>query len=154
STLGNNVLGALAYGGTDAIREALAGGADIVITQRAGDSEQFLAPMMHEFGWTDRDWDKIASGLGGGHLAECGAQLSGGYFYDAGFKEVPDIHRLGFPIVEMDETGSAVISKVAGTGGVISEATCKEQLLYEIGDPKAYVHATGVVDFTTTRVTQ
>jgi hypothetical protein len=154
SALGNNLLGALAYGGTNAIREALKDGADIVITQRAGDSEQFLAPMMHEFGWSDGDWDKIACGLGLGHLAECGAQLTGGYLYDGGFKEVPDIHRLGFPIVEVDETGSAVISKLPGTGGVINEMSCKEQLLYEIGDPKNYVHATGVVDFTTTQVKQ
>ncbi|MCO5092916.1 acyclic terpene utilization AtuA family protein [Bosea sp. (in: a-proteobacteria)] len=154
SALGNNVLGALAYGGTDAIRQALAGGADIVLTQRAGDSEQFLAPMMHEFGWTGQDWDKIACGLGIGHLAECAAQLSGGYFYDPGYKDVPDMHRLGFPIIEMDEDGGATISKVAGTGGVISELTCREQLLYEIGDPKNYVHASGVVDFTTTRVEQ
>jgi hypothetical protein len=154
SSLGNDMLGALAYGGTEVIREALADGADIVITQRAGDSEQFLAPMMHEFGWSDSDWNMIASGLGVGHLAECGAQLSGGYFFDPGLKDVPDIHRLGFPIVEMDETGSAVISKLPGTGGVISERTCKEQLLYEIGDPKNYVHATGVVDFTTTRITE
>lgn len=154
TALGNDMLGALAYGGTNAIREALADGADIVITQRAGDSEQFLAPMMHEFGWADDDWDKIASGLGVGHLAECGAQLSGGYFYDGGFKEVPDIHKLGFPIVEMDEAGTATITKLPGTGGVINELTAKEQLLYEIGDPKNYVHATGVVDFTTTHITQ
>ncbi len=154
SSLGNDMLGALAYGGGDAIREALKGGADIVITQRAGDSEQFLAPMMHEFGWTDSDHDKIACGLGVGHLAECAAQLSGGYFSDPGYKAVPDLHRLGFPIVEMDETGSATITKLPGTGGVISEETCKEQLLYEIGDPTDYVHATGIVDFTTTRIRQ
>ena len=154
SSLGNDMLGALAYGGTDAIRKALSEGADIVITQRAGDSEQFLAPMMHEFGWTESDWDRIASGLGAGHLAECAAQLTGGYFYDPGLKDVPDIHRLGFPIVEMDESGGATISKLPGTGGVISEQTCKEQLLYEIGDPQNYVHATGVVDFTTTRIRQ
>jgi hypothetical protein len=154
SALGNSVLGALAYGGTESIRTALKDGADIVITQRAGDSEQFLAPMMHEFGWSEQDWDKIACGLGVGHLAECGAQLSGGYFYDGGLKEVPDIHRLGFPIVEIDETGSALITKLPGTGGVINEQTCKEQLLYEIGDPQNYVHATGVVDFTTTRISQ
>jgi hypothetical protein len=154
SALGNEMLGALAYGGTNAILEALAAGADIVITQRAGDSEQFLAPMMHEFGWSSDDWDKIACGLGVGHLAECGAQLSGGYFYDGGFKEVPDIHKLGFPIVEMDRNGRATITKLPGTGGVINELTAKEQLLYEIGDPKNYVHATGVVDFTTTRITE
>lgn len=152
AALGNEVLGALAYGGTDSIIEALAAGADIVITERAGDSEQFLAPMMHEFGWGDGDWDKIASGLGVGHIVECGAQATGGYYYEPGLKEVPDIHRLGFPIVEMDAYGVATITKLDGTGGVVNEQTCKEQLLYEIGDPKNYVHATAVVDFTTTRI--
>jgi hypothetical protein len=152
SALGNEMLGALAYGGTQGIIDALAAGAQIVITERAGDSEQFLAPMMHEFGWGEGDWDKIASGLGVGHIVECGAQVSGGYYYEPGLKEVPDIHRLGFPIVEMDEDGVAVISKIEGTGGVINEQTCKEQLLYEIGDPKNYVHATAVVDFTTTSI--
>lgn len=152
SALGNEVLGALAYGGSESIVEALAGGADIVITERAGDSEQFLAPMMHEFGWTGADHDKIANGLCVGHIVECGAQVSGGYFHDPGRKEVPDMHRLGFPIVEMDPDGTAVVTKLEGTGGVINEATCKEQLLYEIGDPKNYVHAPAIVDFTTTQI--
>ena len=154
SALGNDMLGALAYGGTQSICDALADGADIVITQRAGDSEQFLAPMLHEFGWSLDEHDKIASGLGVGHLVECGAQISGGYFADPGYKDVPDLHRLGFPIVEMDESGAAIITKLPGAGGVISEQTCTEQLLYEIGDPANYVHGSGVVDFTTTRITE
>ncbi len=152
--LGNEMIGALAYGGADAVRRALESGADIVITQRAGDSEQFLAPMMHEFGWRDDDWNRIACGLGIGHLVECAAQITGGYFYDPGLKDVPDMHRLGFPIVEVEESGSAVITKLPGTGGVVNEQTCKEQLLYEIGDPHNYRHASGVVDFTTTTVRQ
>ena len=135
SALGNDMLGALAYGGTQSICDALADGADIVITQRAGNSEQFLAPMLHEFGWSLDEHDKIASGLGVGHLVECGAQISGGYFADPGYKDVPDLHRLGFPIVEMDESGAAIITKLPGAGGVISEQTCTEQLLYKSAIP-------------------
>ena len=154
SALGNELIGALAYGGTDAILEALTDGADIVLTQRAGNSEQFVAPMMHEFGWRSDEWDKIGSGLGIGHLLECGAQITGGYFADPGRKDVTGLHRLGFPIAEVEPDGSAIVTKLQGTGGVVNEQTCKEQLLYEIGDPARYVHAPGVVDFTTTTVTQ
>ena len=154
SALGNELIGALAYGGTDAIIAALTDGADIVLTPRAGDSEQFVAPMMHEFGWRSDDWDKIGSGLGIGHLLECGAQITGGYFADPGRKDVTGLHRLGFPIAEVEPDGSAIVTKLQGTGGVVNEQTCKEQLLYEIGDPARYVHAPAVVDFTTTTVTQ
>jgi len=152
SVLGDRLAGALAYGGYQAMVEALAAGADIVITSRAGDSEQFLAPMIHEFGWKLDDWDRIASGLGVGHLLECGAQITGGYFADPGLKDVDGLHRLGFPFAEVEPSGAAVISKLPGTGGVVNELTCKEQLLYEIGDPAAYVHAPGTVDFTTTTI--
>ena len=154
SELGNEMIGAIAYGGTEAILEALEGGADIVLTQRAGDSEQFVAPMMHEFGWKTDDWDRIGAGLGIGHLLECGAQLTGGYFADPGVKDVTGLHRLGFPIAEVEPDGSAVITKLPGTGGVLDERTTKEQLMYEIGDPVRYVHAPGVVDFTTTTIRQ
>ncbi len=154
SELGNSFLGALAYGGSDEIVAALRKGADIVITPRAGDSEQFLAPMMHEFAWSADDWDRIGAGLGIGHLMECAAQVSGGYFADPVKKPVTGLDRLGFPIAEVGETGEAIITKLDGTGGLISEATVKEQLTYEIGDPANYVHAAGVVDFTTTRVAE
>jgi hypothetical protein len=154
SSLGNEFLGALAYGGSDQIVTALDEGADIVITPRAGDSEQFLAPMIHEFGWRADDWDRIGSGLGIGHLMECAAQVSGGFFAGPGRKEVKGLHRLGFPIAEVHEDGSAVITKLEGSGGLIDERTVKEQLVYEIGDPSNYVHASGVVDFTTTAVEQ
>ncbi|MET0606953.1 MAG: acyclic terpene utilization AtuA family protein [Beijerinckiaceae bacterium] len=154
SDLGNEFLGALAYGGGDQIVEALKAGADIVLTSRAGDSEQFLAPMAHEFDWAPDDWDKIGSGLGIGHLMECAAQVSGGFLADPGRKEVSGLHQLGFPIAEVEPDGAAVLTKLPGTGGVISEQSVKEQLLYEIGDPANYVHAPGVVDFTTTTVKQ
>lgn len=154
SSLGNEFLGALAYGGATEIVEALAGGADIVITPRAGDSEQFLAPMMHEFGWPADDWNRIGAGLGIGHLMECAAQLTGGFYADPGVKPVEGLDRLGFPIAEVNADGNAVITKLDGTGGLLDEGTTKEQLLYEIGDPTAYVHGAGVVDFTTTSVRQ
>jgi hypothetical protein len=154
SALGNDMMGALAYGGFEAIVDALRSGADIVLTPRAGDSEQFLAPMIHEFGWKFDDWDKIGSGLGIGHLLECGAQITGGYFAEPGLKDVPGLHRLGFPIGEVEPDGSAIITKLPDTGGVVNEQSCKEQLVYEIGDPAAYIHAPGVVDFTTTSVRQ
>jgi Acyclic terpene utilisation family protein AtuA len=154
SALGNNLVAALAYGGYEAIIEALGTGAQIVLNPRAGDSEQFVAPMIHELGWKLDDWDKIGRGLGIGHLLECGAQITGGYFADPGLKEVPDMHRLGFPIAEVESDGNAIVTKLPGTGGTVNEMTCKEQLLYEIGDPANYVHAPGVVDFTTTVIRQ
>ena len=152
SALGNEFLGALAYGGSDEIVAALRAGAAIVITPRAGDSEQFIAPMIHEFGWAPDDWNRIGAGLGVGHLMECAAQVSGGYFSEPGRKAVQGLHRLGFPIAEVAADGSAVITKLDGTGGLIDARTVKEQLTYEIGDPANYVHGAGVVDFTTTTV--
>jgi hypothetical protein len=154
SSLGNELLGAHAYGGARPIVEALAGGADIVITARAGDSEQYLAPMIHEFGWSFDDWDRIGAGLGLGHLLECAGQVSGGFYADPGRKDVPDLDALGFPFVDVDQDGIGVISKVEGTGGIVNEMTCKEQIVYEIGDPRRYIHLDGIVDFTTTEVSQ
>ncbi|CAK7262158.1 MULTISPECIES: acyclic terpene utilization AtuA family protein [unclassified Shinella] len=152
STFGNAFYGAHAYGGARPIVDALAAGADIVITARAGDSVQYLAPMIHEFGWSFDDWDKVGAGLGLGHLLECAGQVSGGYFADPGRKDVPDLDALGFPIAEVDASGDATITKVEGTGGLVTAQTCKEQLVYEIGDPANYLHADGVVDFTTTHI--
>ncbi|MEW9617896.1 acyclic terpene utilization AtuA family protein [Shinella sp. S4-D37] len=154
SAFGNAFLGAVAYGGAREIVAALAQDADIVITPRAGDSEQYLAAMMHEFGWSFDDWEKIGRGLGLGHLVECSAQVTGGCYADPGRKDVDGLERLGFPILEVEADGSAVISKVEGTGGVINEQTCREQLVYEIGDPSRYIHADAIVDFTTTTITQ
>ncbi|WP_411037602.1 acyclic terpene utilization AtuA family protein [Shinella sp. BYT-45] len=154
SAFGNAFLGAVAYGGAREIVAALAEGADIVITPRAGDSEQYLAAMIHEFGWSFDDWERMGRGLGLGHLVECSAQVSGGCYADPGRKDVEGLDRLGFPILEVEADGSAVITKVEGTGGVINEQTCREQLIYEISDPARYIHADAIVDFTTTRITQ
>ncbi len=104
----------------------------MVITGRVGDPALFLAPLVHEFGWAMDDWDRLGKGTVVGHLLECAGQITGGYFADPGYKDVPDLARLGFPIAEVSEDGSAVITKVAGSGGRIGVATCKEQLLYEI----------------------
>lgn len=154
SSLGNAMLGAVAYGGAKQIVDALDAGADIVITPRAGDSAQYLAAMVHAFGWSFTDWDKIGQGLGIGHILECSAQVSGGCYADPGKKSVEGLDRLGFPIAEVSADGSAIITKIPGTGGVINEQTCKEQIVYEIGDPTTYLHSDGVVDFSETRVTQ
>ena len=135
AALGDRVISANAYIGAAPIVEALAGGADVVITGRAADPSLFLAPLVHEFGWSMDDWPRLGRGTLVGHLLECAGQVTGGYFADPGHKDVAGLARLGFPIAEVEADGSAVITKVAGSGGRVSEATCKEQLLYEIHDP-------------------
>jgi hypothetical protein len=127
--------------------QALAQGADIVITGRAADPALVLAPLIHEFGWAMDDWQRLGQGTLVGHLLECAGQITGGYFADPGYKDVPGLARLGFPIGEVDEEGNVVISKVAGSGGRVSTATCKEQMLYEIHDPAAYLTPDVVADF-------
>ena len=101
--------------------EALAGGADVVITGRAADPAMFLAPLIHEFGWSMDDWTRLGRGTVVGHLLECAGQITGGYFADPGYKDVPDLARLGFPIGEVAEDGTAVITKVPGSGGTVTD---------------------------------
>ena len=144
--LRGSLVSANAYTGADGIVAALAAGADIVLTGRVGDPALFLAPMIHRFGWAADDWDRLAQGTVIGHLLECAGQITGGYFADPGLKDVPDLARLGFPIAEVTADGTAVITKVTGSGGLITPATCKEQLLYEILDPAAYLQADAVTD--------
>ena len=134
--LGNRLLSANAYLGAEPMAQALSGGADIVITGRASDPALFLAPMIHAFGWAMDDWNLLGQGTVAGHLLECAGQITGGYFADPGYKDVPDLARLGFPIGEVGEDGSLVITKVAGSGGAVTAQTCKEQLLYEVHDPR------------------
>jgi len=145
--LGERLLSANAYLGAQPLVEALAQGADIVITGRAADPALVLAPLIHEFGWAMDDWHRLGRGTLVGHLLECAGQITGGYFADPGYKDVPGLARLGFPIGEIDEDGNVVISKVAGSGGRVSVATCKEQMLYEIHDPAAYLTPDVVADF-------
>jgi hypothetical protein len=150
--LGNRLLSANAYLGAEPIADALRGGADIVITGRASDPALFLAPMIHAFGWAMDDWNLLGQGTVAGHLLECAGQITGGYFADPGYKDVPDLARLGFPIGEVGEDGSLVITKVAGSGGAVTAQTCKEQLLYEVHDPRSYIQPDVVADFSQVRV--
>jgi acyclic terpene utilization AtuA family protein len=145
--LGNRLLSANAYLGAGPIADALSGGADIVITGRASDPALFLAPIIHAFGWPMDDWNLLGKGIVAGHLLECAGQVTGGYFADPHFKDVPDLARLGFPIGEVGEDGSLVITKVEGSGGAVTAQTCKEQLLYEVHDPVRYIQPDVIADF-------
>lgn len=145
--LGDSIISANAYLGIGPICEALAAGAHIVITGRAADPALFMAPLVHEFDWALDDWTRLGQGTVVGHLLECAGQITGGYFADPGFKDVPQLASLGFPIGEVDENGSVVVTKVASAGGRVTEATCKEQLLYEIHDPQRYLQPDVVADF-------
>jgi hypothetical protein len=145
--LGNRLLSANAYLGAEPMARALAAGADVVITGRASDPALFLAPMIHAFGWAMDDWNLLGQGTVAGHLLECAGQITGGYFADPGYKDVPDLARLGFPIGEVGEDGSLVVTKVAGSGGAVTAQTCKEQLLYEVHDPTKYFQPDVVADF-------
>jgi hypothetical protein len=145
--LGDGIISANAYLGVAPIRDALAAGAQVVITGRAADPALFMAPLVHEFGWAMDDWRRLGQGTVVGHLLECAGQITGGYFADPGFKDVPGLARLGFPIGEVDENGGIVVTKVESAGGRVTTATCKEQLLYEIHDPRRYLQPDVVADF-------
>ncbi|RYF94878.1 MAG: DUF1446 domain-containing protein [Caulobacteraceae bacterium] len=141
-----------AYFGGRPIAAALAAGADMVITGRVVDSALALGPLMHEFGWTDDDHDLLSAGSLAGHVIECGAQATGGLFTD--WREVPDWGHIGYPIIECHADGSFVVTKPAGTGGLVSPAAVAEQILYEVGDPQGYALPDVVCDFTQVKVEQ
>jgi hypothetical protein len=145
--IADRMVSANAYLGAEPIVAALAGGADVVITGRVSDPALFLAPLVHEFQWAWDDWDRLGKGTVVGHLLECAGQITGGYFADPGYKDVPNLARLGFPLAEVGEDGAAVIGKLPGTGGTVSLKTCKEQLLYELHDPARYYQPDVVADF-------
>ncbi|WP_338475353.1 acyclic terpene utilization AtuA family protein [Pseudomonas khavaziana] len=147
ASLGERLISANAYLGVEGILEALRVDADVVITGRVADPSLFLAPQMFEFGWAADDWQRLGRGTLVGHLLECAGQVSGGYFADPGFKDVDDLARLGFPLAEVDADGHALITKVAGSGGRVSRATCAEQLIYEVHDPAAYLTPDVTADF-------
>ena len=131
--------------------EALNGGAQVVITGRATDTGLTLAPVIHEFGWRADDWDRLSAGTIAGHIIECGAQASGGNCqYD--WQSIPDLANVGFPIVEAAPDGTFVVTKHEGTGGIVSIPSIKEQLVYEMGDPHAYITPDCVADFTSIRL--
>jgi Acyclic terpene utilisation family protein AtuA len=153
-SLGESVISANAYLGCEAIVQALADDADVVITGRVADPSLYLAPLVHEFGWPLDDWDLLGKGICAGHLLECAGQVTGGYFADPGVKDVPGLARLGFPLAQVAEDGSFSVTKVPGSGGRVTVSTCTEQLLYEVHDPAAYVSADAVADFSGARLTQ
>ena len=154
SRLPGEIVSANAYLGVEGILKALEQGADVVITGRVSDPALFLAPMIHEFGWALDDWDKLGKGTLVGHLLECGGQVTGGYYAEPGKKDVPGLGHLGFPIAQVGEDGSALITKVPGSGGVVTPHTCAEQLCYEIHDPARYLTPDVVADFSRVKFTQ
>ncbi|KQL46385.1 ABC transporter substrate-binding protein [Brevibacillus choshinensis] len=146
------LISANAYIGAEALLPALETGADIIVAGRVADPSLFLAPMMHHYGWSWQEQDKLAQGTVIGHLLECAGQITGGYFADPGKKDVPGLAELGFPFADIDQDGTAVISKIEGTGGVIHLGTVKEQLLYEVTNPYAYLTPDSTVDFSSVRL--
>lgn len=138
------------YLGAEKIVEALENGAGLVVTTRVADACLYLGPLAYEFGWDFDDYASMARGMILGHLMECACQVTGGYFADPGYKEVPDPGNLGHPIAEIVDDRS-YITKLPGTGGMVSTETCKEQLLYEVSDPRNYLCPDTVVDFSTVR---
>lgn len=148
----DQLLSANVYFGCRPIVEALKEGADIVITGRVTDTGLTLAPMVYEFGWDFEDYDLIATGTIAGHIIECGGQVSGGNFTD--WESVEDLTNIGFPIIEAYPDGTFYVTKHEGTGGLISEMTVKEQLLYEIGNPAEYITPDCIADFTTVQLEQ
>ena len=152
--LDGKVVSANAYLGVEGIIKALQAGADVVITGRVADPAIFMAPAIFEFGWDLEDWDKLGKGTAMGHLLECGGQATGGYFMEPGKKEIPDPAHLGFPIAEISEDGSLVITKVEGSGGMVTRDTLKEQICYEIHDPENYITPDVVANFKHIQFTQ
>jgi len=146
-----SIVSAEAYLGAKEIVQALQDGADVVITSRIADSSLYLGPLAFEFDWDFSDSNLIAKGITIGHLMECGAQVCGGYFADPGYKDVLGLSNLGHPICEVSEE-KVIITKTDNTGGVVSEDTCKEQLLYEISDPSSYLCPDCIADFTGIKV--
>jgi hypothetical protein len=146
------VSSANAYYGAWPVVEALASGAQIVVTGRCTDTGITLAPMIHAFGWAADDWDRLAAGIVAGHIVECGAQSTGGNFTD--WRRIPKFASIGYPILEVHADGSFIVTKHAGTGGRVSVRTVKEQLVYEMGDPRGYITPDVVADFASIKLEQ
>ena len=146
STL-NNIVAANAYIGCEAIVSALKMGADVILTGRSSDPALFMAPVVYEFGWEMDDYDKLGKAVAVGHLLECSNQVSGGNYAYAEYREVDRLWDIGFPFADVFEDGNAVISKLEGTGGLISVNTCTEQIIYEVHDPARYITPDCIADF-------
>jgi hypothetical protein len=146
------LISANAYLGARPIADALQAGAQVVVTGRVADPSLTLGPLLAHYAWRDDDWERLGRGTMAGHLIECGAQVTGGYFADPGCKDVPDLAHVGFPIVEVEEGGDFVIGKAEDTGGLVDPRTVKEQMLYEVHDPSAYLTPDVVADISRAEV--
>jgi len=153
SAIAPAIVSANAYIGAEPLVEALDQSAHVVIGGRIADPSLVLAALGHAFRWPAADWERLGAGIAIGHLMECGPQVTGGYFGDPGMKDVGDLARVGAPIAECWPDGTATITKLPDTGGVVSTATCTEQLLYEIHDPAAYYTPDVIADFSGVRFT-
>ena len=154
SEVGLPVVGANVYLGVDAILPGLEGGADVVITGRVADPSLFLTPLVHHYGWRHDDWNRLGQGTVVGHLMECGMQITGGYFADPGMKDVPRVADCGYPIAEVEADGRCTITKLDDAGGLVSPRTVKEQLMYEVHDPAAYLTPDVTADFSRVEVNE
>lgn len=154
SSIRDQVISANAYLGAGPIRQALENGAQVILTGRVADPALYVAPVCYEFGWDMEDFEKMGKATLLGHLMECAGQVTGGYFADPGLKEISGLERLGFPIAEIGVDGEFIITKLDNAGGQVTEATCKEQLLYEIHDPAKYLTPDVVADFSKVKVTE
>lgn len=141
------LVSAHAYLGLEHVLPAFGAGADVIVTGRLADPSLFLAPMVHEFGWQLDDWARLGAGTFVGHLLECAGQVTGGYFADPVTKPVPGMADLGFPFADISDDGTAVLGKLADTGGMLTRQTVREQMLYEVADPSAYLTPDVTADF-------
>ncbi|MEL7465068.1 MAG: acyclic terpene utilization AtuA family protein [Pseudomonadota bacterium] len=148
------IIAANAYLGAGIVAKAAATGADVILTGRTTDSALALGPLMHEYGWATGDYRLMATGVICGHLLECGGQVTGAYFADPGFKDVPDLAHVGFPVAEVSAGGRVVIGKPPNTGGCVTRATVTEQLLYEMHDPAAYLTPDAAADITAVKLAE
>jgi hypothetical protein len=149
---GGELVAANTYLDAQPIVQALRGGAQVVITGRCGDPSLALAPLIHHFGWRADDWQRLAAGSTAGHLLECGSQVTGGVYYDPGFKDIPDPANIGFPVAEVHATGELFVGKADRTGGIVNQRVVKEQLLYEVHDPAHYITPDVTLDFSGVRL--
>jgi Acyclic terpene utilisation family protein AtuA len=150
----HKIAAANVYLGAEGIAQALDNGADVVVTGRIADPALALGPLVHAFAWEWDDWQRLACGTLAGHLLECGAQVTGGYFADPGVKDVPGFSELGYPIAEVAPSGEFVITKPRDTGGIVDRRTVTEQILYEVHDPSAYLTPDVVLDITEVELAQ
>ena len=146
------VVGANAYLGTEHLLPAIDSGAEVVIVGRFADPSLFMAPVVHRYGWKLDDWQRLARGTAAGHLLECGMQVTGGYFADPPYKMTPNLAYCGYPMAAVDADGGIVVTKLEQAGGCVTQQTIKEQLVYEVHDPSAYLTPDVIADFSGARL--